>query len=76
MKLYLILIVGIFVGLVSVYYIGLRDGKNTCNLRASQNIVQQQIHLIKLQENINAETVGCATGDIRRILREKYTIAE
>ncbi len=58
------------------YLIGVRDGKNKCVMRASENIAQQQIHLIDLQEKIYAETVRSNTGDIRRVLREKYTIAE
>jgi len=58
------------------YFIGVRDGKNKCVMRASENIAQQQILLIDLQEKIHAETVRSNTGDIRRVLHEKYTIAE
>ena len=32
--------------------------------------------LIKIQGVVNAEAVSRGVGDIRRVLREKYTIAE
>ena len=76
MKLYLGIAGFVLVIFFLTYFIGVRDGKNMCVMRVSDNIAQQQTHLINLQETINAETVRSNTGDIRRILREKYTIAE
>ena len=76
MKFYVV-IAGLLLALfVLTYFIGVRDGKNMCNMRTSENVVQQQIHLIKLQDGINEESMHVTTGDIRRVLREKYTIAE
>ena len=76
MKLYIGIAGRVLALFFLAYFVGVRDGKNRCVMRASENIAQQQIHLINLQEKINAETVRSNTGDIRRILREKYTIAE
>lgn len=76
MRIYIV-IAGCVMGIILIaYVIGIKDGKNKCVLRASENIAKQQIHLIHLQEKINADTVKTATGDIRRVLREQYTIAE
>ena len=76
MKLY-VFIAALGVALILfAYYTGVRDGKHRCNMQISENVAQQQIHLIKLQEKIHAETVRSNTGDIRRVLHEKYTIAE
>lgn len=76
MKIYFVVVGALVFIIVGAYHVGIKDGKNKCVLRTSENIAHQQIHLIHLQEKINANTVKTATGDIRRVLREQYTIAE
>ncbi len=76
MKVYVFSAALVAVVILFAYYIGVHDGNNKCNMQHADNIVVQQTELIKLQGDINAETVNTAVGDIRRILREKYTIAE
>lgn len=76
MKVYVFIAALVVAFILFAYYTGVRDGKHRCNMQISEHSAQQQVHLIKLQEEINAESMHVATGDIRRILREKYTIAE
>jgi hypothetical protein len=42
----------------------------------ANDIAAHQMKFIRLQEGINAEAVSRGGDDIRRVLREKYTIAE
>ncbi len=61
---------------VMAYYAGKHHGANECKLNVVQNNLHVQSDVISIKEQINDEVVHCATGDIRRILHEKYTIAE
>lgn len=74
MKTYLIIAVcGIIFG---AYILGASRGSAKCQARAAQQtintITTQQIKT----EKINAETYHTNLRDIRRILHDKYTIAE
>jgi hypothetical protein len=73
-KIYLIgLICAIVCG---AYFFGISIGNSRCKIQNFQN----QINLInqdtKQQRIINDKIYKTGAGDIRRILRDKYTIAE
>ena len=59
-----------------LYLVGVEVGKNKCLVVHQTDTTQQQTNIIKLQRDIDEKTVNHNTGDIRRVLREKYTIAE
>ena len=58
------------------YFAGGQVGRQHCNARMGADVITQQSQIIKIQGDINAEAYNLNTGDIRRRLREKYTIAE
>ena len=58
------------------YLAGGRVASEKCRGAVADDIVAQQAELIEIQEVVNAEAVSRGVGDIRRILRAKYTIAE
>lgn len=58
------------------YFAGGRVGRHDCNARMGADVITQQSQIMKIQGDINAEAYNLNTGDIRRRLREKYTIAE
>ena len=76
MNKYLCLIVAIFIAIFFIYWSGVRVGAANCTRNVVTDIAVQQKEIIKAQGVINAEVLGRGVGDIRRILREKYTIAE
>ena len=41
-----------------------------------RRVLQDVTQIIKVKEDVNAETVRTGVADIRRVLRENYTIAE
>ena len=51
-------------------------GRVQCNAQIAQANATYQSEIINLKEKINAETFNVGLRDIRRILREKYSIAE
>ena len=73
-KLYLLLFFIVVVW--GAYLVGGRVASEKCRGAVADDIVAQQTELIKIQEVVNAEVVSRGVGDIRRVLREKYTIAE
>ena len=58
------------------YIVGGRVASERCRGAVANDVATQQMKFIRLQEDINAEVVSRGGDDIRRILREKYTIAE
>lgn len=58
------------------YFAGGQVGRQHCNARMGADVITQQSQILKIQGDINAEAYNLNTGDIRRRLREKYTIAE
>ena len=76
MKLYFLFAIIVLLMFVFVYLVGVRDGKSKCNIKMSDNLMQQQSDLINLQRNLDAKVNLSATDDIRGVLRQKYTIAE
>lgn len=73
-KLYLLLFFIVVVW--GAYLVGGRVASEKCRGAVADDIVAQQVELIKIQEVVNAETISRGVDDIRRVLREKYTIAE
>lgn len=73
-KLYILLF--LLAVVCGAYLAGGQLGRQRCNARMVAGIVEQQSQIIKIQGDINAEAYNRNTGDIRRFLREKYTIAE
>ena len=59
-----------------VFLVGKYVGNANC--RTETVIKQQNVQseIIKKIGDVNAETFSRGVGDIRRVLREKYTIAE
>lgn len=65
------------IGLLPVaYVIGYRAGVEKATVRAAESGLHAQIHILKQTEKINAQIINTGVDDIRRILREKYTIIE
>lgn len=58
------------------YIVGGRVEHEKCKAVVADDVATHQIKFIRLQEDINAEAVSRGGDDIRRVLREKYTIAE
>ena len=75
-KLYLMIFMAICVAIFLFIGIGVRYGTAKCAGNIAVNNAQGQIEIIMLERDVNAETVGRGVDDIRRVLREKYTIAE
>ncbi len=73
-KLYFLLF--FIVVVCGAYIVGGRVALEKCRADSAHNITAQQTEIIKIQGEINAETVARGVGDIRRVLRKKYTIAE
>lgn len=73
-KLYFLLF--FIVVVCGAYIVGGRVALEKCRADVVHNITAQQTEIIKIQENVNAEAISRGVGDIRRVLRKKYTIAE
>ena len=58
------------------YFAGGQVGRQHCNARMGADVITQQSQIMKIQRAIDVEAYNRNTGDIRRRLREKYTIAE
>lgn len=72
--LYKLLFFVLMLGLA--YVVGMRMGNEKCQMKHARNVAQQQLKIIEIQRNVNEITTDHSDDDIRRILREKYTIAE
>ena len=73
-KIYFLLF--LLVVVCGAYFVGGRVEHEKCKADAADKVASHQIQFIKLQEDINAEAFSRRGDDIRRVLREKYTIAE
>ncbi len=76
MKLYLFLAAIAAVFVLFVYYSGYNNAMQRCRTKINENITQQQSNIIEIQRKINAEVINRGVGDMRRVLREKYTVAK
>ena len=73
-KLYLL---GLFcVVLGAAYWAGGRAMRYGCEMQSVQGAVQQQSEIFNIQEKVNEEIIRRGADDVRRVLRQKYTIAE
>ena len=76
MKLYLFLFVAGAGAIIFSYIAGVRLGREKCRTDVAAQSVAIQSQVIKIMGDINAETFNTGDGDIRDILRQKWTIAE
>ena len=74
MKTYLIAAVAAFI--FFAFCAGGRIGALKCERNSARDNVNIQHNIYQHQVKINEETMHTGMRDIRRILREKYTIAE
>lgn len=74
MRIYIIIIGGLMV--IGAYWAGNRVGRFSVVAQCNADAVARHIQTIKQMDKINAETNHTAVRDIRRILREKYTISQ
>lgn len=70
-------VVGLAVACAALaYMLGRGVATARCDARMAASAREIQIYTIKQQEKIDVETVNTRSADIRRVLREKYTIAD
>ena len=58
------------------FIVGNYVGKLKCNSRIANMNTVEIISTANMVENVNEKVFHTSLGDIRRVLREKYTIAE
>ncbi len=73
-KLYVLLFVCLVI--FGAFFVGQNVGKLKCQKNTAINEINNETKIIKITEKINAETFHTGVADIRRILRDEYTIAE
>jgi len=66
----------VFACCVLAYFMGHGAARSKCAADSAAAAHRMQIYTIKQQVKIDAETFNTGSADIRRVLREKYTIAE
>ena len=76
MKKYLYLFMAVGAAIFFAYVVGGRVGYEKCRADDAVKSEQIQLNLVKVQEDVNEVVLRTGVGDIRRILREKYTIAQ
>ncbi len=64
------------VAIFFAYLIGVYVGNMKCDVRIANANANEMIFNTKQMGNINETVFHTSVGDIRRILHEKYTIAE
>lgn len=72
----LYMFVGTALVVLMTYFGGRAAGIANCRARVAASSQDIQMQIIQKQGEINAETLSRGARDIRRVLREKYTIAE
>ena len=76
MKLYLFLFAAAGVAMFFSYVTGVRMGREKCRGDIATQSGAIQSETIKIMGDVNAESLNRGVDDIRRVLYEKYTIAE
>lgn len=76
MKFLLFGIVAMVVAIFFAYFAGVRVASEKCRAKQNADLITQHSQIIKVQGEINAQAVRRSSDDIRRVLHEKYTIAE
>lgn len=74
MKKYLIIAVAVIVA--GAYFFGVRIGRMKCNMDSVRAQSSEISDIIDIKRNTDEKVFNTNLGDIRRILHEKYTIAE
>ena len=74
MKIYLIFLILALVG--GAYFCGGQIAQKKCETHIAQNQTNEITQAIKIQRKADEKVYNTGVGDIRRILRAKYTIAE
>ena len=73
-KLYLLMAVCALV--IGAFFYGSNLADSKCQMRHITESAHNQTQIIKKQRIIHENVYKTGVGDIRRILRDKYTIAE
>lgn len=73
-KLYVLLF--LIVVLLLAYGVGVRMGREQCRNQVAVQTSEIQYDVLKTQGEIDAMVLRTGAADVRRVLREKYTIAE
>lgn len=76
MKIYIFLFFVFIVVVAGAYWAGERVAMQKCNTHVASVAVKQSQEIIKTMGVINEKTFNTGVRDIRRVLCEKYTIAE
>ena len=76
MKLYIVIIAAICAAIFFAYVMGKKIEAAQCRAEIIAASVKQIKENQKIKREINAESYNIGVIDIRRILHEKYTIAE
>ena len=74
MKKYLVMATVAIVA--AAYFFGLRIGRMQCAVNAARAQSTEMINISDMKRNADDKTFNTGVGDIRRVLRAKYTIAE
>ncbi len=74
MRIYIIALVGIMCA--GAYFAGRVVGRVSARAECNTVATTKYVQTVKQREKINDQTNHTAVRDIRRVLREKYTIAE
>ena len=73
---YIYVPLGVAAVVCGAFWAGGRIAREKCRANVAATDVATQQQIINKLGKINAETYDTATADIRRVLREKYSIAE
>lgn len=76
MKTYLFIFMAGVTAIFFSYIAGVRVGREKCRADLVSQSATIQSQTIKLIGDVNAETFNRGVDDIRRVLYEKYSIAE
>ena len=74
MKIYLILSVGCLI--VGAYMFGLQIARRKCEINVAHNQTNAVVKTISIQRITDEKVYNTGVADIRRVLHDKYTIAE
>ncbi len=74
MKNYLILAVVVIIA--GAYFFGARIGREKCAVANARTQTNEIINITDIQRNTDEKVFNTGVRDIRRVLCEKYTIAE
>lgn len=74
MKNYLILAVVVIIA--GAYFFGVRIGRAKCAVANARAQTNEIINITDIQRNTDEKVFNTGVRDIRRVLCEKYTIAE